>query len=153
LEVSRTVALMQVERTEVRGSRLATAAGVLGLLVALGYLAIIYDEAERSSGRVLVVFSFIIGVSALALAGGSTLTTSARVRAIVLGAATGGFLTAGVLGIFSIGLPLLVAGVLSAAAWARSLGSERSIPAGVPLLSTVAAIATGGLLLLGMMLT
>jgi len=152
-KVSRTVAIMQVERAHVEGSRLAIAAGVLGLVVALGYLVIIYDEAERTSGRVAVVFLFILAVSALALAGGSAFTRSARMTAIVLGAATGGLLTAGVLGIFSIGLPLLIAGVLSAAAWGRSVSSVRPVPVGVPILSTVAAIASGAVLILGIVLT
>jgi hypothetical protein len=139
---------VQTKRLRVAGSRLATAAGVLGLAVDLGYLVIIFNQAEHSSGRVAVVFLFILAMSLLSLLGGSAYVGSARTRVIVLGASTGGLLTAGVLGIFSIGLPLLVAGVLAAVAWARFTHSARPLP-GVPLLSTVAAIGSGAILIFG----
>ena len=129
------------------------AAGVVGLLVDLGYLAIMFDEPERTSGRVAVVFLFILAVSGLALAAGVPVTRSPGKRIIWLGAATGGLLTAGVLGIFSIGLPLLVAGGMSTVAWLDVVRVARPLPAGVPLLSTVAAIASGAILILGIALS
>jgi hypothetical protein len=147
------VAIVETQHVRPRGSRLAVVAGLIGIAVDVGYLAIIFDEAERTSGRVLVVFSFIFVMSALALVGGSGLTTSVRTTAIVLGAATGGFLTAGVLGIFSIGLPLLIAGVMCAVACAGAARSAHPVPPGVPILSTVAAIASGALLMLGIAIT
>jgi hypothetical protein len=143
---------VQVEHGPVRGSRLAIAAGVVGLVVDLGYVAIIYDEAERTSGRVAVVFLFILAVSALAIVGGTA--TARRVQTMVLlGASTGGLLTVGVLGIFSIGLPLLVAGVMCAVAWAQAARSAQPVPSGDAVLSFVAAIASGAVLILGMALT
>ena len=147
-----TVAIVQSQSGTVAHSRLAMAAGIMGLVVDLGYLAIILDEAERDSGRVAVVFLFILAVSTLAFVGGSAFP-SLPTRVIVLGAASGGLLTVGVLGIFSIGLPLLVAGAMCAVAWARLVGAAQPLPGSMPLASTIAAIASGGILLLGMALT
>jgi hypothetical protein len=99
------------ERTQVGGSRFAIAAGIVGLIVDATYLGIIFEQGDAEVGRIAVVAVFLLVVSLLALAGAFASTPSARTRLTLLGAATGGLLTAGVLGIFSIGLPLLVAGV------------------------------------------
>jgi hypothetical protein len=114
------------ERTQVGGSRFAIAAGIVGLIVDATYLGIIFEQGDAEVGRIAVVAVFLLVVSLLALAGAFASTPSARTRLTLLGAATGGLLTAGVLGIFSIGLPLLVAGV--GVAWHRRDSPERSGP-------------------------
>jgi len=144
---------VSTESARVAGSRLAMAAGIVGLLVDAVYLGIIFDQGDLQAGRVVVVSVFILVVSALAFAGAFASTPSTRTRLTVLGAATGGLLTVGVLGIFSIGLPLLVAGVMCGVAWARFSWAARPVPAGATLLSTLAAVATGALLILGIALS
>ena len=76
---------------------------------------------------------------------------SPRLRMGILGAASGGLLTAGVVGIFSIGLPLLIAGVLSCVAWA--VVATHPVPSGAVILSLSAAVGAGALLVLGIALT
>ena len=133
------VVLVSTESARVAGSRLA--------------MGIIFDQGDLQAGRVVVVSVFILVVSALAFVGAFASTPSTRTRLTVLGAATGGLLTVGVLGIFSIGLPLLVAGVMCGVAWARFSWAARPVPAGATLLSTLAAVATGALLILGIALS
>ena len=145
--------VVKTQHPQVARSGFAIAAGAVGLAVDFAYLAIMLDEQEWKSGRVAVVFLFVLATSALALVGGAALTLPPRARVIALGAATGGLLTAGVLGIFSIGLPLLIAGVLCALGSSSILRVSRPVPAGVPLLSTVAAVGSGALLLLGIAIT
>ena len=146
--------IVETRDAAVSRSRLAIGAGVLGIAVDVGYVAIMFDEGrQRSSGRVLVVFLFILAVSSLAVVGGSALVRSVRTKAMAFGAATGGLLTLGVLGIFSIGLPLLVAGVLCGMACGRVIGAVRPVPGGVPILATFAALASGAVVILGMMAT
>ncbi len=141
------------ERTRVAGSGFAMAAGFLGLTVDAAYLGIIFEQGDRESGRVAVFAVYLLVVSVLALVGALSSAPLARTRLTLFGAATGGFATTGVVGIFSIGLPLFVAGVLCAVAWARFARDARPVPAGAPLLSVVAAIGTGALLILGIALT
>ncbi len=141
------------KRARVGGSRFAMAAGIVGLIIDATYLGIIFEQGDAEVGRVAVVAVFLLAVSLLALAGAFASTPSARTRLTLLGAATGGLLTAGVVGIFSIGLPLLVAGVACGVAWARFARAERPVPAGAPLLSAMAAIGTGAFLVLGIALS
>ncbi len=123
----------------------------MGLVVDAVYLWIIFDQGDVESGRVAVVSVFILAVSALAFVGAFAAALPARRRLVVFGAATGGLITAGVLGLFSIGLPLLVAGMACGVAWARFARSVGPVPAGAPLLSALAAIGTGALLVAGIL--
>jgi hypothetical protein len=141
------------EGVRIAGSRLATAAGIVGLAVDVAYVAIILEQGESRLGRVAFVAVFILAVSTFAIFGVSSFTRSPGPRLIMLGAAAGGFLTIGVIGIFSIGLPLLVAGTMCGIAWVRSARAMRPVPGGVPLLSGSAAIATGAILVFGISLS
>jgi hypothetical protein len=87
------------------------------------YLAIIRSQGLGEPGdwvTVTVVASAILAFAACAgvaaLAPGPTLPA----RRVLLLVATVGLFVMGVLGIFSIGLPLLVAGVLCLIAWTRT---------------------------------
>ena len=128
-------------------------AGIVGLVVDAVYLEIVFAQGDLGAGRVAVVSIFIFAVSALALVGALASIPSARTRLAAFGAATGGFLTVGVLGIFSIGFPLLAAGVMCGVACGRFARAVRPVPAGAPLLSTLAGIGTGAILILGIALT
>jgi hypothetical protein len=137
------------EDGRIAGPWLGGAAGIVGLVVEGAYLVIISGQGDLRSGRVSAVSVCIFVASGLALVGALAPSLSTRTRLVVLGAATGGLLTLGVLGIFSIGLPLLVAGVLCGVAWRRFARAARSVPAGAPLLSSFAAIFAGGLVVFG----
>ena len=137
------------EDGRIAGPWLAGAAGVLGLVVEGAYLVIISGEGDLRSGRVSAVSVCIVVTSGLALVGAFAPRLSTRTRLVVLGAATGGLLTLGVLGIFSIGLPLLVAGVLCGVAWGRFARAAPPVPGGAPLLSAGAAIVAGAMVVFG----
>jgi hypothetical protein len=134
------------------GSGFTIASAAIGFAVAVLYVGIMI--AERATevgvsdvGTVVAFTTFLVAISVFALASVFAPRWSARARLVTLGASTGGFLTAGVLGIFSIGLPLLVAGILCVIGWGRVARSVKPVPSGVPLLSIGAAIATGALLI------
>jgi|1186.fasta_scaffold39866_3 hypothetical protein len=126
-------------------------AGIVGLMVDATYLGIIVGQHE-ADGRVALFAVYLFAVSMLSLFAAFT-PTSPPARLVLLGAATGGFLTAGVAGIFSIGLPLLGAGVACGIEWARFGQQEHPVPADTPLLSALAGIGTGTLLVLGIALS
>jgi hypothetical protein len=88
----------------------------------VGYLVIIVAQGGPSDATRVVFVALAIGVAAVCAGFGAT-----RARRIDrlpwLGAATGMLLVLGYLGLFSIGLPLLIAGVLSAVAWITTSGS------------------------------
>jgi hypothetical protein len=121
-------------------SWLAGAAGIVGLVVEGAYLAIISAQGDLRAGRVIAVSVFILVSSGLAFVGAFAPRLSIRTRLVVFAGATGGLASVGAIGIFSIGLPLLVAGVLCGAAWVRFARTTRPVPAGAPLLSALAAI-------------
>jgi hypothetical protein len=128
----------QPGRRDIAGSRLGTAAAVLAIGTDLLYLGIIVSQDPVEWGRVILVAGAILlagaaaGVAALAHLRVAT-------RLVLLAAAAGGLLSLGVLGLFSIGLPLFVAGVLSEISWQRvwaGTGDRRLAPS---LLTFVAA--------------
>jgi hypothetical protein len=107
------------ERSSVRGtsvSRLAIAAGIVALAVDVLYLAIIWaQEPHHHLGRVGFVAAAIAAAAVCALVGATRPKPADRLP--FLGAATGALLGLGYLGLFSVGLPLLVAAGFSVAAW------------------------------------
>jgi hypothetical protein len=134
-------------------SSVAVAAGVTGLVVDAIYLGIILQEGDTNAGRV-GAFSILVGAFSLfALVSGLASSMSTRSRLVLLGASIGGLLTAGILGIFSIGLPLLIAGVLCCVAWGSIGSAAQPVPNGTPTLSVLAGIGAGTALLLGIVLT
>jgi hypothetical protein len=128
------------------------AAGIVGLMVDAAYLGIIIGEDE-AGGRVAVFAVFLLVVSMVTFLSALASALSPTARLVLLGAATGGFFTAGVAGIFSIGLPLLGAGVACAIAWTRFAREQQAVPPGAPVLAALAAIGMGALLALGIALS
>jgi hypothetical protein len=97
------------------------------------------------------VFVAIFIASEATVALGAALVDRPAVRTVLLGAASGGLFALGLLGLFSIGLPLVVAGVLTTAAWTRS--TRPSQPTSVKSLSLAVAVVAVGILAVGIALT
>ena len=125
-------------------------AAVLALATAVGYGWLLGQQEPVApiSGRVVLVAATIV---ALGLTCGlGAFTASPGGRAILAAIATGGLVPLGLLGIFSVGLPLLVAGLVTLTAGLRALpdGSPRT-----PAWAVAGAIATAAILALGFLLT
>lgn len=104
---------------------------------------------QDDRGRVVFVASFVAGLFAVTLAG--ALVRRPAVRIALLAVATGGLLTLGLLGMASIGLPLAVAGVLTAVAWSRAWGDGQ--PASVKAVAVALAMVGPATLIAGIVLT
>lgn len=141
------------DRPEVRRSWVAVAAGITGLVVDAIYVGIILAEGEAEGGRVGVVAILMAAYSLVAIGAGLAAGLPERTRLVMLGASAGGLLTAGVLGIFSIGLPLLVAGTLCCFGWMSVARGAHPMRNGSPILSALAAVGAGAVLVLGIGLT
>lgn len=96
-------------------SRVGLAAAALAALIDLLYLVIIANEGNGWSGRVAFVATLIAAAAACALIGSTRTTAPARLPWLAV--ATGALASLGYLGLFSIGLGLLIAGVLAGIAW------------------------------------
>jgi hypothetical protein len=96
-------------------------AAVIALVMLVVYLMLIAAEDEDDWG-IVAVFAVLIGASGLAAGVGSVLAYGPARTGLLSGAAAT-LIVVGVLGIFSIGLPLLVAGWLAVGAAIRS-GAE-----------------------------
>jgi hypothetical protein len=110
------------------GSRLALAAAVVAVATDALYLAIIRSQGPGEPGdwltvplvaSAILVFAACAGVAALA-AGPAPST-----RRVLLLVATLGLFVMGILGLLSIGLPLLVAAILCLIAWTRMAAATR----------------------------
>jgi hypothetical protein len=100
------------------GSRLGVAAAVIALVTDALYLGIIVTQDPVEWGRVVLIAGCILAFGGSAAAG-AVAPVPGPARFVFLAIAAGGLLTLGYLGLFSIGLPLFVAGILSAVAWQR----------------------------------
>ncbi|HTS15402.1 MAG TPA: hypothetical protein VMH24_07025, partial [Candidatus Sulfotelmatobacter sp.] len=103
--------------------------------------------APGVSGRVLVVAATMAVAGAASVVG--AVTSSPTTRATLAAIAAGPLLPLGVLAAFSIGLPLLVAGLLALGAWIGALrdeGSTRTL-----IWSVVAALGAAALLAVGLL--
>ena len=127
------------------------AAGV-GIVIDATYLWLIVGEGDDGLARALFVAAFIAASVTAALVAGSAAGISVRTRLVLLGVATGGFLSIGVLAILSLGFPLLVAGALCAIGWARFARSVR-VPTGALLVSALAMVGAAAVLAAGIAAT
>jgi hypothetical protein len=131
----------------VPGASFAIAAAIIAIVVDGLYLAIIVSQDPIEWGRTIVVAVFILGCAACAL---GVAFGPAGARPVLAAAASGGLMTLGVLGLFSIGLPLLVAGALAIVAWVRV---ARGTGARLGFLCAGAFVAAGAVLVAGIALT
>ncbi|HXF73608.1 MAG TPA: hypothetical protein VNO79_13500, partial [Actinomycetota bacterium] len=135
------------ERRE-RVGRVGFLAAGLAAATDVAYLAIIRAQGTAwISARVAFVACFIASGAVLALVGATGVDPGRRTLA--LGAATGVLVSAGLVGIFSIGLPLLLAAVPAGWAWravARGGGvARRTVLASLGLAAACPALLVGGL--------
>jgi hypothetical protein len=121
-----------------------------------GAVDIAYALLIRAQGSSLldarVVFVSLFIAAAAALAAVAAFAADGNARLLCGAAATGGLIGAGVIGIWSIGLPLLVAGIFAALAWSRAKKNHR-VSSAERLLSVGAAIAAPTILVAGIALT
>jgi hypothetical protein len=87
-------------------------AAVLAGAVTLGYVGIILVQGEEDVGRVVLVASTIAGAAIASWAG--SVVDNTRARSFLLGAAGGALLGLGYLALFSIGIFLVLAGLVAA---------------------------------------
>ena len=129
------------------GASFAIAAAIIAVVIDGLYLAIILSQDPVEWARTIVVAAFILvsAVCALGVAFGPAVS-----RPLLAAAASGGLVTLGVLGLFSIGLPLLVAGALAIVAWVRV---ARGTGARLAFLCAGAFVAAGAVLVAGIALT
>jgi hypothetical protein len=119
-------------------------AGISGL-VAVVYLGIISRQDHRIGSRAIFIASILVAI-AFALVASFRVTSHVQ-RAALLAGGANSLIALGFLGLFSIGLPLLVAGALAMPATARAL-EEAPRPSGpaivaISSLAVVSAIFAG----------
>ncbi len=124
----------------------ALAAAVLGAAVDVGYVLVVRSQGTEIASRVVFFAAFIGVMAALSLAGAAAGGLNERFFAQAsLYGATAGYLLAGVVGLASIGLPLVLAGLLALVA-----AGPRRLP--VVVVATVAAVPLSAFLI-GLALT
>jgi hypothetical protein len=116
----------------------------------VAYLIIIASEGFGFTARVVVVASFLALMALASLLGGRRSPSVGS--ALMLGTASGGLIGAGILGMFSIGLPLLIAGAFATIAWVRVLHSV-PVRRDVLFASVPAAVLAPAALVLGVVAT
>jgi hypothetical protein len=99
------------------GSIPARLAAGVSFTTAAVYMAIIVSQGEGHIGGPIVIATWIVGLGVAAIVGA---TRTRPDRVIPLGIATGGLFGAAIVSLFSIGLLLLVAGILALVSWMRA---------------------------------
>jgi hypothetical protein len=102
------------------------AAAAIAGATSIAYVIIIVAQGEPDADRVILVLAMILGAAIAAAVGGSTANVS--MKNVLLGGASGGLLSLGYLALFSLGLLLLVAGVVSTIGWTRALRGAGAEP-------------------------
>ena len=126
---------------------LGLAGGMVALFVAGLYLAIVFSEDSANDGSsIAFIATALIATAALGIAGALFPRAFGR-RVLLTGAATG-MTVWGVVGIFSIGMPLLLAGGLTWLAVLRMAGQVRE----AAMASGTAAVAALAITLVGLSL-
>ncbi|HJT37944.1 MAG TPA: hypothetical protein VJ818_05920 [Actinomycetota bacterium] len=121
----------------------------ISVVVAVIYLAIVVRRQHDVSGRSIFVACFLVAVAAL-------LVVSARIddplrRAALLAGAANSLIAIGFLGLFSIGVPLLIAGGIAMPGVARAL-TETPRPWG-PTAAAAATLAALAIIIVGLLAT
>jgi hypothetical protein len=104
------------------------------------YLGIIYRQDHRLASRPIFIATYLLAI-AFALVASSRVAAPVQ-RAALLAAGANSLIALGFLGLFSIGLPLLAAGIIAMPATARAL-TEAPRPRGpaIVILSSLGAVA------------
>jgi 4-amino-4-deoxy-L-arabinose transferase-like glycosyltransferase len=120
-------------------------AALIAGLTTIVYLLLIVREEDNDVGLVVLVTAMIVGAAVAAAAGAST--GDVRTKGLLLGGASGLFLSLGYLSLFSIGILLLIAGIVSTFAWVRAMAGAGAAR-GWPVLAFAFAVALPWALLL-----
>lgn len=126
-------------------SRQAIVAAAFGGAVDVGYLLLVRGQGSDFAPRVVFYAAFVAVMAALSLAGGLVGGSNETRAQALLWSATTGYLLAGGLGLASIGLPLVLAGLFALVA-----ARQRRLSAA--LVATVAAL-TASVFFVGIALT
>jgi|GEM_PF-5930280 len=131
------------------GAVLAAIAAGLAFVMVVVYLVIIRSQGDGVGLRVLLIASCIAAAGTCAIAA-AWLSIPQR-RLVMMAAAAGGLISLGIIGMFSIGFPLFIGGVLAtigSVRLARSIGT-----AGPSRLPALAAGVAGFLLPVAVLFT
>lgn len=121
----------------------------ISVVMAVIYLAIIVRRQHAVTGRSIFIACFLVVVGGLLVA--SFRVDSPFQRAALLTCAANSLVAVGFLGLFSIGLPLLIAGGLIMPSVARAL-TEAPRPWG-PTIAAVATLAALTVVIVGLLAT
>jgi hypothetical protein len=119
----------------------AMAAAVAGGVADVGYLRLISDQGTGIGARVAFIAGFVALMTALAAIGAILFGRAAAASQLVLLGSASGFLGLGLIALFSIGIALILAGVL-ALIGAGPLPVSGRLTA-VPILGSLALLAAG----------
>lgn len=123
----------------------AAAAAIVILMDAVAYVALLRSQSgDDGSNRVYFIFGWMLIMAAASA--WAAVTTSFPWRVPLVAFAASGLMATGVLGVFSIGLPLLLASglMITGGALALSSGARPVLPiTGAAILLAVAALIAG----------
>jgi hypothetical protein len=119
----------------------------ISVVVAVVYLGIIYRQDHRLGSRAIFIASLLTAIAFVLVA--STRVAGPVQRAVLLAGGANSLIALGFLGLFSIGLPLLVAGAFAMPATARAL-EETPRPWG-PLIVAVSSLGAVALIIAGLL--
>lgn len=116
------------------GVVLAAIAAGLAFVMVMVYLVIIANQGNGAGLRVVLIASCIAAAGACAVAAAAW--SIPRRRLPMMAAAAGGLISLGIIGMFSIGFPLFIGGVLATIGSAQLAGSiGRGGPSRLPALA------------------
>lgn len=121
-------------------------AALIAGATAIVYVVLIVGQGEAEVARVILVLAMILTAAVAAAVGASAEDPS--VESLLLGGASGLLLSLGYLGLFSIGLLLLIAGIVSTIAWVRAMAADGAGARGWSVLTFVVGVALPWLLFL-----
>jgi hypothetical protein len=121
----------------------------ISVVMAVIYLGIIVRRQHAATGRSIFIAGFLVVVAGLLFA--SFRVESPFQRAALLAGAANSLVAVGFLGLFSIGLPLLIAGGLVMPSVARAL-TEAPRPWG-PTVAAAATLAAVAVIVVGLLAT
>ena len=99
------------ESTKRPGTILAAVAAGIAFVMVVVYLLLIQNQGDGMGLRVLLISSCI--AAAGACAAGAAWSSSPHRRLVLMAAAAGGLISLGIIGMWSIGFPLFIGGVLA----------------------------------------
>jgi hypothetical protein len=129
---------MPRSKTAAPTSRAPVISAGVAATVAVIYLIVIHAQDHRFSSRSIFIAAYLVVVAGTLLAG--MRSKSPSMKAALLAGGANSLILVGFLGLFSIGLPLLVAGILSLPATARAL-SETPRPWGPAIVGLASLVA------------